>query len=228
MSTTSDFVKRPDGEFSLQLNTFSTKLDTLGAGLGISPAQIAGAKADAALFAYVNTGQQTTKDFSKGWTTYKNDLRSNPNGDTQDIPVINLPTSPATTENGIEARFRALAGQIKSSPNYTDAIGVQLGIVGTESAGPSATEAQPRILGLSVTGGTVLLRWQKGSFDGINIYKKKDNGSYTQVGVDTKPDWNDKQGLPPTSETWTYKIIYFIDDSEVGLFSDEATINVGG
>lgn len=228
MSGNRDFVQRTDAEFAIQLSNFSNELATLGASLGITAAQITAAQADAAAFAYAVASQQATREFAKGFTRYKENLRASDVAITQAIPALVLPTAPTAVKDGIETRFRELAARIKAAPNYTDAIGAQLGIVAEVASRTPDADAQPTILGLVTSGGKVVLQWQRGDYDGIYVYRKIDGGAYENVGVDTKPDWEDRRPLPATPQVWTYKIIYFMNDVEIGQFSDEASITVAG
>lgn len=228
MSGTRDFVLRSDTEFSIQLSNFSNELSTLGASLGITPAQITAAQADAAAFAFAVAAKESIKEYAKGFTRFKEGLRSGKGPSTPAAPTFALPAAPPAVPEGVEQRFRDLAARIRTAPNYTEAIGAQLGIVAPQASRTPEADAQPAILGLALSGGKVILRWKKGAYDGIYVYRKIDGGAYEHVGVDTKPDWEDRRPMPATTQVWTYKIIYFLKDIEIGRFSAEASISVVG
>lgn len=228
MSGTRDFVQRSDTEFSIQLSNFSNELATLGASLGISAEQIAAAEEDAAAFAFAVAAQESIKEYAKSFTRFKEDLRAGKRASTQAAPTLALPAAPSAVLVGVEQRFRDLAARIRTAPNYTEAIGAQLGIVAPQASRTPEADAQPAILGLVTSGGKVILRWKKGPYDGIYVYRKIDGGAYEHVGVDTKPDWEDRRPLPDATQVWTYKIIYFLKDKEIGRFSAEASISVVG
>jgi hypothetical protein len=223
----SDFVQKTDAGLSAQLNTFYSHLATLGGTLGFTQAEIDEAKADADSFAFMVLAHNRVKEYLKTVTTFKNDIFTGVGSASQTFPVLNLTDIPSTVvPDGIVTRFRAKAAKAKVAPAYTDAIGTQLGILGSYVADPDPATAKPPILGLSIEASKVILKWRKGTFDGIKIYRKVNDGAFEMAGVDIRPHWSDPRPLPNSAETWTYKIQYFFDDSDVGLFSDESSINV--
>lgn len=222
-----DFVQKTDAGLSAQLNSFHSHLVTLGVTLGFSQAEIDEAKADADSFAFLVVAHNRVKEYLKTVTAFKNDIYTGVGSAPQTFPVLNLEGIPATfVPDGIVTRFRAKAAKAKAATTYTEAIGTQLGIVGSYIADPDPATAKPQILGLSIEASKVVLKWRKGTFDGIKVYRKVNDGAFEMAGVDIRPHWNDPRPLPNTAETWTYKIQYFYDDSDVGLFSDESSINV--
>lgn len=222
-----DFVKSSDEGVSNQLTHYAEKLVEVGASLGFTPADIAAAQTDASVFSFATLGQTKSQAYSQAFTTYKNHLRTGDGTVIQALPTLDLGTAPATlVANGVITRFRKSAARAKTSTNYTEAIGVQLGIVGATIADTDINAAKPPIIGLAMAGSKVLVKWKKGRFDGIKIFRKIGNGEYVEAGVDTKPDWLDSRPLPTVPEVWTYKLVYFLDDSEIGVYSDESSITV--
>jgi hypothetical protein len=75
-----------------------------------------------------------------------------------------------------------------------------------------------------------LIAWKKGSFEGVEIHKSKDGINFSKLDRDFKPDYTDKSDLPePTkAEVWYYKLIYLLNDEQVGQWSDMQSIAVGG
>jgi hypothetical protein len=106
------------------------------------------------------------------------------------------------------------------------AIGIQLGIEGPVVADENPDTAKPLIAELSVVASKVTLKWKKGSFSGIRVFKKVDGGEFALTGFSVSPPYTDKSPLPSTAQVWSYMIQYFIDDNEVGLISDPSSISV--
>ncbi len=173
--------------------------------------------------------QESTQDFSESVTSYKNLLRYG-NG-TQVLgafpPQPQLPNSPAVPAN-VQERFSKLVQRIKGSPNYTKTIGEDLGIEADTSAfDPEA--GKPVIKTAYSSGGHPVLKWKKGKFQGVEIWKNTGSG-WVKLDTDSSPDYTDKTELPPVGQTavWKYKMIYLYKDAVVGEWSDEVTVTVLG
>lgn len=226
--TKTDFVKSSDALFCEQLGKMASNIDTYKTILGITDEEVDEIKLDYKGFTFVLNTLKDVPEFGKSWTSYKDNLRKSKTEVASVFPVFTLPENPAPAPlaNGLEMRFRELAKKMKAHAGYTDAIGQQLGIVADSVAPPNTEEAKAIIKQLKVTGGKVLLKWTKGPFDGINIYRKRGNGAFEFVGFDMSPDWTDNTPLPATFENWTYRIIYVRKDVEVGHFSNEVSVGV--
>ena len=82
-------------------------------------------------------------------------------GNAVPLPLNTLPAPPAVlVPPGVMGRIRAFIQRIKTHPNYTDAIGEQLQIVGTKSDDLNIETAKPSFQGASSVG-KVRLDWIK-------------------------------------------------------------------
>lgn len=228
MSKSNDFVKRENAEFSTQLTTFSDGVNSAtapnGATVGLTGGEIAEAKADAKYMAYVNQQQDKSQDFAQAYTKFRKDLRKG--SDTPIIePVFNVPaTVPTAVLAGVEDRFRKKVAAVKAHANYTPAIGEAWGIVADEA---SADLGLPEFE-IVFAGNHPVLRWKKKTADAIRIEKDKGQGWY-HADNDIKSPWADKDDLPPAGQSavWKYRIIYLINDEQVGAFSAPQIVTVG-
>ena len=71
----------------------------------------------------------------------------------------------------------------------------------------------------------VLVKWRKGCAEASRIYEDRGSG-YVWLATDGEPDYLDTLAMPATAATWKYKAVYEIDGEAVGLFSDEAEVQV--
>lgn len=224
-----DFVEAQDRKFAGQLRIFANNLVPLADSLGISAEDLATIQADAYAMEFAVSTQQSMESLRKSWTLFKDNLRGGKQGKTNMIPGFGDPLAPPPLVlDGVEARFRKWAQRIKAHKNYSVSIGSQLGIVSGPVAGISSSSGKPTIFELGISGSRVFLKWRKGRYDGINIYRKRKDQAFQLAGTDLKPNWMDPAPLPTEPEVWIYKIIYIKDDQEVGEFSDESQVLVVG
>ncbi len=199
--------------------------------LGLTPAQVTAQAADADSYANTLATQSVLHHADSQWTTWKRLLRHGGSPSATVVPSAPvLPAAIPSVTPGIESRFRALVQLIKASPAYNVAIGQALGIEGTEKGGPDLSAIAPTLTA-TLTGTHVQIGW---GWQGhgevlsmIEIHVNRGNG-YTLLTYDTTPGYTDTAPIPATPTKWTYKAIYRIGDHEVGQWSLEVSITVGG
>ncbi len=114
----------------------------------------------------------------------------------------------------------------------TDAIATDLRIVGSEKTGPDYATLTPKIeVSLTATG--VLVAWTWGGFaqylDMIEIQVDRGDGKgWVLLTYDTTPGYTDTAAQPATPTKWKYRAIYRVGDQQVGQWSAEVSITVGG
>lgn len=102
---------------------------------------------------------------------------------------------------------------IKKHPNYTDAIGQDLGIIGAEQV-IDYNSLKP-ILILTLQAGHPNVGWLKQGMDGLEILVDRGDGKgFVFLAFDTIPDYLDTAPLPApgTSAVWKYKAISRLAD----------------
>ncbi len=229
MSQNKDFVEKEDKEFSTQLKTFSDGMNSAtapnGATVGMSPAEIAEAKKDSDYFKYALDQQDKAKGFSQSFTKYKNDLRK---GSTVAIvePVFDVPAvvPPAVTA-GVEDRFRKKVAKVKKSGSYTRGIGEAWHIEAPEST----VELGIPEFEVVIAANHPVLKWKKKTADAARIEKDRSDGKgWVFMDNDFKSPWVDKDDLPPAGQSavWNYRIIYLVNDEQVGDYSKVITVTV--
>ena len=149
------------------------------------------------------------------------------------LPVFTAPTLPTGVvlgNNGALDRLFALIQTIKDSSGYTDAIGIDLGIVGSAQAAPDFSILQPVITAV-VNGITVDIGWgwqgYSAFLDQCEIQVDRGTG-WTLLTIDTTPGYTDTAAHPATLTKWKYRAIYRVSDHQVGLWSNEVSVTVGG
>lgn len=222
-----DYVKADDLGFIAQLKSFAEKIPSYQTQLGLTAAQLTSAADDAEFMAFVVLGNNSTAEYRQGWTNLKNNARAGSGTTPLDsFPVaVDVSSPPTAVPAGIEKRFRSLAGQIKAHPNYTDAMGEDLGIVAPEDTTAIGAPALKIIL----DGGSPVISFKKGKSDGIKIYCKRGTETeFSFLAVDTRSPYTDNRPnqTAGTTETRQYYAYYIKADAQVGKQSTVAEISV--
>lgn len=126
----------------------------------------------------------------------------------------------------VEQATRALVRRIKAHPNYTPAIGAQLGVEGPDSV-VDLSEAKPTLTATAQMSGLVVIDFVKGQSDGVNLYSRRGaETAFTFLARDTASPYIDNRPplVPGQPEQRHYKAMYVSADDEVGLPSDELAI----
>jgi hypothetical protein len=211
-----------------QLDRAAERMPEHAEKLGITDAQVASLKADAAAFRFVETVAAEAQVAATSWTAERNLLRDGGKGSGVYPPLYlsNL-TPPPMVEPGIIPRVVALMTQAKASPNYTEAIGKDLDIVGTRRV-IDPTTWQPQ-LKLQLDAGHVKVTWFKGDADALELWVSRGpSADFALLDVTTKPRYIDPTPHPASPAKWTYKAIYRLRDERVGSWSGVVSILVGG
>ena len=137
---------------------------------------------------------------------------------------------PGSVPAGILSRYLLLVNAIKVHKNYTIPIGDILGIEGAEATHPDFITIQPNITA-HVTASVVKLIWGWLGFRAFlsMCELQVDRGSgWTVLAYDTTPNYEDTTPFPATPTIWKYRAIYRVGDHQVGLWSLEVSVTVGG
>ncbi|MDQ6631097.1 MAG: hypothetical protein M3Y82_04985, partial [Verrucomicrobiota bacterium] len=122
-----------------------------------------------------------------------------------------------------------LIARIKRHPNYTEAMGEDLGIIGAQQT-MDLNSMKPQ-LNIELQAGKPVVRWMKQSMDSLEIWVDRNDGKgFIFLAIDTVPDYPDTAPLPAPGQSaiWKYKAIYRLNDEPVGQWSDVVSIAVVG
>ena len=216
------------------LGNFSGKLPALAAALGLTAAQVNDAVADCGWLIYV---LQSWLPAGRAWalatTDAVTDALSGDGTTLMVLPVFTAPALPAgvvPVNTGALNRIFALVQAIKDSGKCSDTNATNLGIVGTAQTGPDLTTVQP-VIAANIMGNQVNVKWGWGGnsafLDSCEIQVDRADGKgFVLLTIDTTPGYIDTQPFPAASAKWTYKAIYRLNDAQVGLWSQTASVTV--
>ncbi|MEO5913884.1 MAG: hypothetical protein ABIS50_06600 [Luteolibacter sp.] len=226
-----DYIAPADPGFSTQLATFKNSVGGYKTVLGLTPAQVTEQAADADYFAYNLTTGTVVQNAASQWSAWKKIMREGGTPPPSGAPVP--PVFPAAIPDvaaGIETRFRNLVRLIKANPAYNEAMGKALGIEGTEKGGPDLSTLAPELTA-TLEGGQVKIAWgwqgHGSHLDLIEIQVDRGAG-YVLLTYDSTPGYIDTAPFPAAPAKWSYKAIYRVGDSQVGQWSAEVFVTVGG
>lgn len=147
------------------------------------------------------------------------------------MPVFTPPALPAgvvAVPAGALNRIKDFVAQIKRSPNYTDAIGQQLKIIGEEDteehAYPEFSLTQEREEGCQC----VRIRFFKYGHKGVMIHSRRGAGAWESLGIDLASPYQDERPLLVAGqpEMREYRLQFYDNEGPNGEMSPIQQITV--
>lgn len=202
-----DYLTKALDRLVTWLTNFFDNIDSIGATLGLTPAQITEVKA-------------RITDFK---TKYQDQVQKD--GDYKaSVEATQASIKVCLSDSG---GVRDLVGKMKKHDDYTEALGETLGVIGEEHV-PDSFNAKPELKDKS-EGGNIKLGFNLYEWDGLNIYRDRDEGAgMVFLARDTdSPYYDTTPKLDPTKPEKRMYQAYFVDgDNQIGLPSDIITIIV--
>ena len=200
-----DFIPGRDGDLDTWEENFLAEVDAVAATLHIDPTEVTNTKTSVSGHRSKFTDMNTAKNAAAS-------------------AVSSNKTAKQTSVTGV----RALANRIKSASGYTEDMGRTLGIIGAESTFDPDT-AKP-VVTIEMAGGFPKINFNHpAEVDGVYIYSKRGTeAAFTFIATDTQTPYIDtRENLAPgVAENRKYYAFFFIDDSVIGLQSDEVNISI--
>ena len=197
--------------------------------LGITGAEQSFLNLMCGLCSALNDYQNRAKRFGEDWSSLREACLLGPVTTTPPAwPIWNGPaTAPIGLETGCGVKLRAIIKRWKSTPGYTEAIGEDLGIVGTEINVDPAT-AQPE-LRITLEAGHPKISASPQDFDAVEIEVNRGDG-FGMLNVSTGSPVVDNHPLPAAgqSDVWTYRGIMRENGTRVGQWSLNVPVPVVG
>lgn len=220
-------AERPDW-----FGTFATQLILANAQLSLPAPTVTAGAADARYLEYV-TGSwlNATREFGPACTSAVDSLFDGPGPVPFVLPVFTAPALPAgvtAVGAGALTRIFALVGAIKLQPAYTEAIGLQLGIVGAEDTAANPVPTFTLKVERGDTTEVVRVTFRKYGRPGVAIYSRRAGGPWELLAIDLNSPYLDERPLlvPAQPETREYRLQYYEADAPVGDFTAIASVSV--
>jgi hypothetical protein len=221
-------IPRSDNELMLWYRNFAARLAAHATALGLTQAEVDAVQADDAMFSYLVGDLCPTYEAARQTrNAYKNRIKEGPIGATAGsfpaAPTMSAP--PAAVPPGIVPRLRQLVARIKAAPAYTEAIGLDLGIVGPDTGTSDAPDmtARPTAKAHPIAANNVEVDFSKGRFDGVLIESRRTGeADWTRLGIDNYSPYIDSRPLLEAGkpEVREYRLRYVLRDEPVSDWSD--------
>ncbi len=202
-----DYLPKSEGELIIWLANYNAKIPTQGLVVGLVAGDITvQTTANTSLITGVNDVEQSKADL-------KNEVAA----------------KDATKFTALGS-LRDQVRRIKTHPAYSEAIGMDLGIIGTED-NQDMENSRPEITSCVAYPGYVRNKFKKNGFDAVNMYTRL-KGSPISIFLarDTNRAYDDHRPLSVinTPETREDMCVGLIGDTEMGLPSDIVSVVFGG
>ena len=220
---------------------FAIKFPLYGATLGKSPLQINNAVADNLTLAYgLGELRTSVREFGPASTASLDLLKKGTGGDPFAFTTYTAPTPPTLPVGadpvlpGALVRTFGLIKGLKGEPGYTLAMGLDMGIVGSEAPPPPPPgESAPPELFLKVIAGIlnqyVNARFYKRGHEYVVIESRRGAGPWEQIAQSNKSPYIDSRALlvAGVAEVREYRARFWDDGEPTSDWCDVATITVG-
>lgn len=205
---------------------YGTELPLANATLALPAPAVANSVADA-LFCEYACGPYLTavREFGPAATASVEELLYGPGTSPHVLTVFTPPAlgGVVPVDSGALERIAKFIQTIKASPNYTEAIGLQLGIVGAED---TVEQDRPTFEVKNERGGgsceCVKILFRKYGRDGVAVYSRRGGGDWELLGIDLASPYLDERPLlvPGTPEVRDYRLQFYDDSAPTGPYTD--------
>lgn len=163
---------------------FALKFDLFAVDLGFAAADIASVNNDNLVVQWLLDAQTAFDANIDGFRDFRDEtLYGEENDPKPNEPVTTLPSPPAVMTAAIIERLVNLVGRIKLAKNYTEDIGSQLGIIGSESESIAPENWKPTLKVRVLAGGDASVEFVRGESNGILLEQQKGNETvWTKIG----------------------------------------------
>jgi hypothetical protein len=213
------------------LDNYGVKLPIHGAALGVVTGDITASVNDAKWSNYVlGTWLSAVRNFSPSTTDAVDDVLTGEGSAAMVLPTFAAPALPAGVTAALPGtlnRIFTLVSKIKLAANYTEAIGTDLGVVGseeTEKLTPKFSATPEQGEGCQC----VKLGFYKYGHMGVYLESRRGNGGWEFLAIDTESPYDDERPLlaANTPEVREYRMRFWDKGTPNGDWTDVVKVTV--
>jgi hypothetical protein len=196
-----DFVPKRAADLDLLEKQFLENVDTVAGLLALTPDSVTKVKD------LINLHQSTFSERNSAEQNFRTAVDKNKQAE----------------QNALSSKggLREFANYVKSQPNYTTDMGIQLGIEGSDSI-INYADLKP-VLNVVYEGMNITIKFKKQGTDGIKIFSRRGSETeFTFLATDTESPYVDNRPKLNSAgpELREYQAVYLIRDDAVGQTSD--------
>ena len=222
MSSHSFFPTTEAGQV-VWLTNYALKLPIHGPVCGIGEEEIANTLKDIRYYIWMLQHlNPVVHHYAKETTAHKVHMINGGGNETASLPQAPFfPDPPPIPAPGIQKRLFAQIIRLKASAGFNDAIGKDLGVIGTGTTIEHPMPEFTATVELGMTGLRVRLDFKKYGHDGIWIECRINGGEWDFLAVDTVKPYLDERPLAPgnTHETREYRMRWWDKSAPHGEWS---------
>lgn len=217
-----------DSELVVWFGNFQSKLSGYASTLGVAASEVSAVGADYDQFVYTVNQVEVFKIKTRERVAYKDTLKDGPLG-APAAPAPALPTfgaEPAPVPPGIVPRLRALVQRIKNHPNFSEAMGRDLGILAPAPPPPGVPKPTVRNA-RPLPMGQIEVVYSKGKFTGVLIESRRaGENAWSRLDKSFRSPFTDERALLTANqpELRDYRLRYLDGDQPAGDYSDVVTV----
>jgi hypothetical protein len=229
-----NFYPMRQGDQIVWLGNVDNKLPGHATALGLIAGQVTAIQSDCLWLIYIlQLWLPAARSWSLACTDALAEAQTGTGSAVQVLPVFTPPTLPTGTvavQPGALARIFNAVQAIKDSGKCTDAIGDDLGFFGSTATPPDLTNIQP-VIDATISGHQVFIKWNWGGnaayLDMIELQVDRNDGKgFVLLAYDTTPGYTDTAAFPAVKTIWTYRAIYHVGETQVGVWSNAVSLAV--
>lgn len=213
----------------LLIQNFLAKIAGYQATLGLTIPQVAAITAVCEAFIGAFNATQQSKQTMKAMSQWRRTVfYGEPVGDEAPQAPVFPTVGVVTYTRGVIAEFKDFRDMIVALPNYTEQIGEDLGIVGTEINPIGPTEAQPVFKSVTANGYTVNLVGSMQGFDGMRVEYRRKGGDWENAAflTNTPAGFQVTPAVPGGAEAGHVRAVFIKKNEDYGLWSPDYPVTV--
>ena len=214
----------------LFMQNFQAKIEAWAVQLGLTPAQVTAALALCAAFiesCNVTAQSKSTMQALKQWRDEV--LYGQPEGSAVPAAPVFPVVGAVTYTRGVVNQFFELRDLIVASPGYTEAIGEDLGLIGSEVLKPAPSSLTPELKAETSTGYWVNLTGSMQGMDALRVEYSRDGGESFQTVAfltNTPGGFQIAPSNPNQPEKGVIRAVYIKRNEDIGNFSANYPVTI--
>jgi hypothetical protein len=205
------------------LENMISQFPSKGESVGFSAAEIDDFILDCETVRFAILFARSARNFSKAANQFKKAVCGS-KGKTSGVPTFSSVEAPLfVNAAGALKRVQRSVRRMKIHSSYSQSVGEILRIHTAKQTPLALNEAKPKGAAESLVNSIVRIDWTKGKFTGVYVESMRgDETVWTRIGFDTRSPFIDARapleaGKP---EERRYRLLYFLNDERVGVWSD--------